>query len=180
MSAAIQAVSAVAVAALTYSLVRVTRKYTDLTNRIAGLNEKELSASMQPVIGIRLLNNSLGNSGRKNDEVSFQAFIENLGSQPVKLAAVTGFVVFRDGQRIREVDTAIRNAVLMPKPLAAASSNVSVFFQIDSGRTGVRFEDYEVEAGVDCTDLAGVSEHSFMVGHDKFLRHFHGFLKPRN
>ena len=50
-------------------------------------------------------------------------------------------------------------------------------FRLFTGAYAEGFKDCSLACAVDCTDLAGVSEHSFFFDSENGLRHYFGFRK---
>jgi hypothetical protein len=84
-SGAVQAVCAVFIAVLTLLLFWTTRRYTQLTSRIARVTEKQLAASVQPVLAFFIQGLAIGSGSDYAHSVSFDAIIRNDGASPAKL-----------------------------------------------------------------------------------------------
>lgn len=189
---AIQALTAVAVVVLTYFLVRVTSKYTRITGEIAEVTkrqlldtekqleiinkqlviaQKELSASMQPVLKIDTYDYSEGcDAGSDNVILLCTLEITNTGHKPVKLLAVTAITYFDDSLPYNLKLTEKDNTVMMPDDVQRNKLSVITHLKV------VEANAYDWKIEIDCTDLAGVSEHSFVYdGKTNQLRHFLGF-----
>jgi hypothetical protein len=129
-----------------------------LTNTIAETARRQLSASIQPVVSLEILDERLITERDKPLVVGGRVGVKNLGTAPLKIRALSGFVRFRTASRFQQTPYTINPAndiVLMPD-----DENVQKIWlhtDIDSQERG----ECTLALALDCVDLAGVSEHSF-------------------
>jgi hypothetical protein len=168
---AVQALSAMVIVLLTGALVYITWRYEQITNRIAKVTEKQLSASLQPVLYIEVADRMYGHDADGYGFVTFRSFIRNGGTNPVKLITLVGFIRSHQNQLLAQVIFSDENIVLMPE----ANDSRVIFLRI-TDRT-IQTTECRVALGVHCTDLAGVSQHSFIYDERDGLKHLFGFFK---
>ena len=166
IAAVIQALTAVAIVFLTKRLSEATAKYTELTAKIAEVNAKQLRAHMYPVIDIT--NAFMAVSTGTTAGIGIRINVSNRGETPVKLFSVSG-VALKNGKPVgRGSIESLRNAVAMPGKAYEEWAQIEL-------PSDVKGSECQVYSTVDCTDLAEVSEHSFVLDPDGTLRHFLGF-----
>lgn len=174
-AAAVQALSAIVVAILTAALIWVTSRYVHLTKAIAETTRQQLAASVQPVLALAILESGILTRKGQAVSVSGRIGVKNRGSNPVKVVSISLIVQFKSPQKFLQIPCSITqrdNVVLMPE-----EEDLQLFNKMLTEMTADEAGDYVLGAGVDCTDLAGVSEHSFYVDPQGQLRHFFGFRK---
>jgi hypothetical protein len=169
-SSAIQALTAIVIAVLSYLLYRTTSKYTVLTNRIAQVTEKQLAASVQPIIHIKITDKGYGESSDQGNSISLQTQITNSGTSPIKFKAITAYLRLKEKLLMKQVIIEKENLVISPEK----HETFDVFLFTAEFRD-MNPHVCKVAVGVDCTDLAGVSEHSFVFDEERGLKHFFGF-----
>ena len=159
-------------AAVTFFLAMVTTVYVLITGRLAKTAAQQLSASVQPVLELAF-DGKRRLSGTGNDCLCTTAVITNRGPTPVKLVAITAALRqgsspsayrYRDGIPITSQD----NEILLP------NKATKLLLILDTGMQSINIEQWAVAILVECTDLAGVSRHSFYLDHDNRLRHLFG------
>jgi hypothetical protein len=174
---AVQAIAAVVVAGLTAALVLVTWKYVDLTKQIVKTAQRQLSAAMQPVLKLEILEEGAQFQLGERIKILGKVVIVNLGQQPVKIKGITALVRFKESasnyEQVPYPVTSGDNLVLMPND----PPEIREFLILTDFVYFKAPQDCSLAIGVDCTDLAGVSEHSFFYDSQSGLRHFFGFMK---
>jgi len=172
-SGAIQGIAAIIALAFTAALIWVTWRYTRLTKRIADVTASQLAASLAPIIAIAVDNKKIGYNKEGNALVSFNVKVTNNGTTPIKLCRVTAFAIFGPGDMSEYTLCKDEMMVLMPKEYFNGPAPIEVGKLEDRGN--------ERKQGVVawCTDLSGLSKHSFVYHADaQILRHIFGFEAP--
>lgn len=159
---AVQAVAAMIVAGLTAVLIGVTCWYATLTRRMALSMERQLASSFQPTIEMALSNRfqGQGSDGRGNhtESVSGTVIIRNKGSLPMKIVSVSMKLIY-DKQTFpdHEIRIDAKSRVVAP---GETTQFVLLTINVPIGGSTAP---YEQIAQIHCSDLAGVSKHSFAV-----------------
>jgi hypothetical protein len=172
---AVQALAAVLMFIVTTVLCWVIWLYVRFTNTIAETARRQLSASIQPVVSLEILDERLITERDKPLMVGGRVGVKNLGTAPLKIRALSVVVRFRTASGFQQTPYTINPAndiVLMPD-----DENVQKIWlhtDIDSQERG----ECTLALALDCVDLAGVSEHSFFYDPAIGLRHFFGFRQP--
>jgi len=173
----VQALSAIATTFLTVALISVTWWYVRLTKTIAETMKRQLAAGAQPVVALDLVQSGTRFTLGRPVQVSGALSITNRGQQPIKICSVTVLVRFKNpAQHYSQVPYAITqrdNRVLIPGDPPQIQR-----FVLFTGAEAEGFDDCSLACGIDCTDLAGISEHSFFFDREGGLRHYFGFRKP--
>ena len=176
-SGAVQAIAAVVVVGLTATLVWVTWQYVRLTKRISETAQRQLSAAMQPVLSLEVLEEGTHFKFGERIKIRGTIGIANRGQQPVKIKAISAVVRLRSTKETEPVLYPITdrdNLVLMPND----RPDIRDFVLFTDFVYNAPTENCSLGIYVDCTDLAGVSEHSFFYDQASGLRHYFGFKKP--
>lgn len=175
-SAGVQALAAVVIVVLTAALVSVTGQYVRLTKRIAETTQRQLSATIQPVLSLVVLKEGLLTKLGLPIKFAGRIEIANRGQQPVKVKSISAVVRLRSVKSFEQLAYRISdcdNLVLMPNGPPDVRDFALQTELVWSAPTDV----CSLGIYADCTDLAGVSEHSFYYDPDSGLRHFFGFKK---
>ncbi len=167
---AVQAFAAVASVLLTAMLAYVTWRYTNLTHRIATITEKQLASSIQPVLRVEIVDRLHGQASDAVDVSSFHLYVRNEGTTPLKLKAIAAFVKYKNTDVIRHDIVTDDNIVVMP------NNNDQRQLELDVSSDQESPQDYHIAIGVDCTDLAGVTDHSFIYDEREGLKHYFGYV----
>jgi hypothetical protein len=158
---AVQAIMAVIIGVLTAVLIGVTCWYAVLTRRMARTMERQLAASFQPDINLSLSNRFHGSSsnyGVRGENASITIVITNKGNVPVKIAAVAMKVIFRDKSRPEEmIELDAEQRVVAPGQ-ATEFNHLTVELPLGSING-----DFERRIQIHCSDLAGISKHTFSM-----------------
>jgi len=176
-AAFVQGLSALLTTAVTGILCWVTWRYVRLTNIMAETMKRQLSASMQPFLLLSILEEKYQTEENQPIILHAKVAVKNRGAQPVKLVRMSVFVQYwpnnsaRHGMFPKVVLEGV-GRVLMPEEEEIQVTIVQTEIRYRGpGRYGLRLH-------VECTDLSGVSEHSFVLEPPYGLRHFFGFWKP--
>ena len=166
----VQAFAAVASVLLTAMLAYITWRYTNLTHRIAAITEKQLASSIQPVLRVEIVDRLHGQASDAVDVSSFHLYVRNEGITPFKIKAITAFVKYKNTDVVRHEIVSDENIVVMP------NNNDQRQLELDVSSDQESPQDYHIAIGVDCTDLAGVTDHSFIYDERQGLRHYFGYV----
>jgi hypothetical protein len=178
-SAAIQAVSAVVTVIVTGILCCVTTRYVVLTSAIADTTQKQLSASLQPVLTMGVRNDILGNSPatmeQRQANISGSFHVANTGNTPFKIKQVyivpeysTPDKPFKQDKYMRP---GIENRIVMPHEQIEEQYN----FNTAMDYSNIKLVRYGII--LDCTDLSEVAMHRFTFHPTKGIHHE---FRPRN
>ncbi len=154
---AVQAISAAVTVILTFTLIGVTCWYAALTRRMVLTMERQLAASVQPDTDLKLINGYSGSSGHKKD-VSGTIVVANKGNVPVKVIAVAMKLVF-DNNAFPDQSTTIDAQQRVVAPGKTAEFRY-LTLQVPSSGANAKYEQF---AQIHCSDLAGISRHTFKV-----------------
>ena len=156
---AVQAVMAIVIGVLTGVLIGVTWWYARLTRRMALTLEQQLAASFHPDIRMILIgqirSEGTNPAGVRSESVSGTIVVTNKGDLPLKVVAAAMKLVY-DNNAFPD------QGVTMDAQQRVLSPSQTAQFQLalDVPLGGSRVE-YEQVAQIHCSDLAGVSKHSF-------------------
>jgi hypothetical protein len=168
-SGAVQAIT-------TTILVLITGWYAALTRRMAKIMTRQLSATFQPVVNIEFIHHFQGqgiDGGMRSEDVYNVVKITNESTSPLKLVHVTVFI-YMDDFRFYNRKKTISQSGLVLRPKQQKEFEIDV--EVDIGSTAAKYKRTFI---VHCTDLAGVSAHSFScVGDTTDITHEFGFFKP--
>jgi hypothetical protein len=158
---AVQAIMAIIIVLLTAALTGVTWWYASLTRRMASTMERQLGASFQPNIGMALTNRFQGEhrdrGGTESESVMGTITITNNGDLPLKVVAIAMKLLYdNDVFPAQMTKEDARQRVVSPG--GATQFHLTLDVPLGSSRVG-----YEQIAQIHCSDLAGVSKHSFSV-----------------
>jgi hypothetical protein len=159
---AVQAVTALAIMVLTAVLGGVTYWYAKLTQRMALTLEQQLVASFYPDVELVLKDKMQGSGvafGEEHASVSGTIVVKNKGNVPIKVISVAMKVVY---------DAAAfppQTLTVDAKHRVVSSSQTTEFLllTLEVPVGGSRGSNYEQIAQIHCSDLAGVSKHTFSV-----------------
>jgi hypothetical protein len=176
-SSAIQAVSAAVVAFFTLILILLTGWYARITRFMSRTMEKQLQAAFQPSVGITYTHHFRGQGvdreGVKSESVFSYVQLRNDCESPIKIHAVKMFI-FTGDPRFYDKEATLDQSGLILAPEKTKDFRISI--DVDKGTTEI---DYRRIFMVHCTDLAGVSEHSFQCeGGTTDITHTFGFRRP--
>jgi hypothetical protein len=170
---AIQALTAIAITLLTAALIGVTWWYAGLTQQMAKTMQQQMVAAFQPSVGLIFSLRTTGrNSTPTGTEDSIGGFVRcvNNGQQPVKIVSLMIDVTFADGafpNRSMTIDG--ENLILAP------ASPKEFVFAVVVPQTAIGI-DHTRHAKLWCSDLAGVSQHTFEMNEgDTDITHYLGF-----
>lgn len=96
---AVQAMMAILIGLLTVTLIIITTSYTRLTRRMAETMERQLAASFQPDIELKLLNEFKGSThyqGKISERASGTIVVTNKVNIPIEIVATAIKIVFDD------------------------------------------------------------------------------------
>lgn len=158
---AIQALGGIVILVLTAALVCVTWWYATLTRDMASTLKAQLAASFQPNIEMKLSDRFQGigiSLGVRDESVSGTITVINKGDLPVKVVAVAMKLVYdKNAFPVQTMSEDARSRVVSPGKSTQFKLNMNV--PLDGGST----EPYDQIAQIHCSDLAGVSQHSFSI-----------------
>jgi hypothetical protein len=157
---AVQAVMAVIIVVLTAALVGVTCWYAGLTRRMALTMEQQLAASFHPDIEMTLTNRFQGkgsNFGVQSESVSGTIVVTNRGTLPLKVVSAAMKLVY-DKNAFPDQRTTMdaQQRVISP----GKTAEFTMILDVPLGASQAAYEQW---AQIHCSDLAGVSKHSFSV-----------------
>jgi len=164
---------------VTVVLCYLTWRYVQLTKKISETSLRHLSASIQPIVLLEIFEYALI-TGNHPLIVTGKVGVKNLGSAPLKIRSLSVLVRFKSASEYKQMPYPVERVdglVLGGLVLVPDQENIQEFIaetDIDSKDRG----ETTLALGMDCTDLAGVSEHSFFFDPNIGLRHFFGFRKP--
>ena len=156
---AVQAVMAIIIGVLTAVLIAVTWWYAGLTRRMASTMEQQLVASFHPDIEMSLIDRFQGQG--TGESVSGTIVITNKGDLPLKVVSVAMKLVY-DGNAFPDQRTTMDAQQRVVSPDKTAQFNLMLYVPLGGSRA-----EHEHIAQIHCSDLAGVSKHSFSVSSRK-------------
>ena len=159
---AVQAIMAIVIGAFTAVLIGVTWWYAALTRRMALTLEKQLASSFQPSIEMALTNQFQGQGsdghGNRSETVSGTIIVRNKGNLPLKIVSVSMKLVYdKEAFPVQTKTIDAKSRVVAP-----GETTQFILLTIDVPLGGSTAP-YEQIAQIHCSDLAGVSKHSFSV-----------------
>lgn len=161
-AAGVQAITAIVIVALTLALVGVTWWYAKLTKRMARTLRKQLAASFQPNVEMMLTNLSHGQGsdgrGEHSETVCGTITVRNKGNLPLKVITVAMKLIY-DKAAFPDQTTTFdaKQRVVAPDETTEFRH---LIIEVPSGGSTTPHEQI---AQIHCSDLAGVSRHSFSV-----------------
>jgi len=160
-AAGVQAITAIVIAFLTLALVYVTGRYVALTKSMALTLREQLAASFQPNVEMALINLSHGQGGDGRGEwsenVGGTITVRNRGNLPLKVVTVAMKLIYdKAAFPAKTVKVDAKQRVLAPDGETQFNLSIDV-------PPGGSTAPYEQIAHIHCSDLAGVSKHSFWV-----------------
>lgn len=174
---AVQGIASLATAVLTAVLVAVTYRYTRLTHRLAKFAEDQLKASVEPpILDIAREiepGSLLYKSGPESNCLRVSISVTNVGARPVKIldgtviASVNGKDVGAGAIR------GMKNQVLMPSPSEPAEAYSRILLSPNVDKISVR-----IKTLIKCTDLADISEHTYVMQPNGDIQHYSRFIQP--
>lgn len=179
-AAAVQALTAIAITVLTAVLIGVTWWYAGLTQKMAktmqdqaSTMQQQMIAAFQPSVALGFSFRATGSSGTPTGtEHMIGGFVlcTNNGQQPVKVASLTIDVTFQDGT-LPKASMIIDGENLIIAP----GANKQFVFDIVVPEAALEL-DHRRYAKLWCSDLAGVSQHTFAIADgDNDVSHYLGF-----
>lgn len=175
-ASAVQAVTAIVVAVFTVVLIFLTGWYANITKSMAKTMRQQLASAFQPFINIEFVHHFQGkgfSAGVHSESVFSAIHLTNKSAAPIKLAALRLFIYLND-PRFYDKETVIDQSGLVIGPDEVKEFEVTVDVQL--GATGVKYQRVVV---VHCTDLSGVSAHSFRsIAGTNDITHTFGFYRP--
>jgi hypothetical protein len=171
---AVQAIMAIVICVLTAVLIGVTWWYAKLTRRMAFTLEQQLAASFHPDIEMTLINRFQGKGtsfGVKTESVSGTIVVTNNGDLPLKVASAAMKLVY-DKRAFPDQATTMDTQQRVVSPGKTAQFTMTL--DVPLGGSDVEYEQW---AQIHCSDLAGVSKHSFSISSRKegVVNQFAGF-----
>ena len=176
-ASAIQAVSAAVVALFTLILIFLTGWYARITSFMSRTMEMQLKAAFQPNVGIKYINHfqgkGIGQDGARSESVFNYVHLNNECDSPIKIHAVKMFIFTGDPRFYDKAKTIDQSGLILAP---GKGKDFSISIDVDQGTTRTNYKRVFV---VHCTDLAGVSEHSFQCeGGTADIKHTFGFGRP--
>ncbi len=159
-AAGVQAITAIVIVVLTFALVGVTWWYAALTKSMALTLREQLAASFQPNVEVALTElHSQGSDGRggHSETVSGTITVHNKGNLPLKVVTVAMKLIYDEAAF--PVQTVTDDA----KQRAVAPEETTRFMLLIVVPSGGSTAPHEQIMQIHCSDLAGVSKHSFSV-----------------
>ena len=161
-AAGVQAITAIFIVLLTLALVGVTWWYATLTKSMELTLKEQLAASFQPNVEMALTDRSTGQGsdwrGGHTETVAATIIVRNKGTLPLKVVAVAMKLIYnQDAFPVQTMTVDAKQRVVAPDGETQFSHLI-----IDVPPGGSKAL-YEQIAQIHCSDLAGVSEHSFWV-----------------
>jgi hypothetical protein len=161
-AAGVQTITAIAIALLTLALVGVTWWYAGLTKSMALTLREQLAASFQPDIEMALTNRFQGQGsdgrGGHSETVAGTIIVRNKGNLPLKVVTVAMKLIYdKAAFPVQTVTVDAKQRVVAP-----GETTQFILLTIDVPPGGSTAP-YEQIAQIHCSDLAGVSKHSFSV-----------------
>jgi hypothetical protein len=170
----VQGFGSVVTALLTAVLIIVTWRYVRLTKAIATISQRQLSASLQPLVDLIFVEQSIITSQGRVVNIRGKLCLKNRGSIALKILAVSILIRYKTTTGFEQDVTHITqrdNRVLMPDEEAIFN------FALNSDKPANDRLDAELALTTDCTDLVGISEHSFWRDFNGELRQQFGFRR---
>jgi hypothetical protein len=171
---AVQAVMAIIIGVLTAVLIIVTLWYAVLTRRMVLAQEQQLAASFHPDIEMTLIHRFQGKGssfGVKSETVAGTIVVKNNGDLPLKVVSAAMKLVF-DKNAFPDQTTTMdaKHRVVSPGKTAQFTLTLDV-------PLGSLEAEYEQWAQIHCSDLAGVSKHTFSTSNhnEGVVNQFAGF-----
>jgi hypothetical protein len=161
-AAGVQAITAIVIVVLTSALVWVTWRYVKLTKSMERTLREQLAASFQPNVEIALTECSFGSEsdgrGGHSENVAGTIIVRNKGNLPLKVVRVAMKLIYDNGAfPVQTVTEDAKHRVVAP------DEETQFRHLIIDVPPGASTAPYEQIAQIHCSDLAGVSEHSFSV-----------------
>ena len=172
----VQAIMAIIIGVLTAVLIGVTWWYAKLTRGMALTLEQQLAASFHPDIEMTLMHRFQGqgiSQGVKSESVSGTIVVTNKGDLPLKVVSAAMKLVYdKNAFPDQTITMDTHQRVVSPGKTAQFTLNLDV-------PLGGSTAEYDQLAQIHCSDLAGVSQHTFVISHrDKdVVNQFAGFQK---
>ena len=162
----LQAITAMIIAIFTLVLIGVTWWYAYLTKKMAATLREQLVASFQPNIGLTLTNRFQGKGkdgyGGQHENVSGTIIVTNKGNLPLKVLSVAMKLIYdKEAFPTQTIRLDAQQRLVSPGQ-TTEFSHLTMDVAIGGSKAP-----YEQIAQIHCSDLAGVSNHSFSVSsHD--------------
>ena len=158
----VQAITAVVIALLTLALVGVTWWYATLTRGMALTLKEQLAASFQPNVEMTLTDRFQGQGsdglGGHHESVSGTINVSNKGNLPFKIVSIAMKLVFdKDAFPVQTLTADAKHRVVAP---GQTTKLMPLTMDVPLGGSTAP---YEQVAQIHCSDLSGVSKHSFSV-----------------
>jgi hypothetical protein len=162
IAAGVQAITSIVIVFLTAALVYVTCRYVRLTQDMALTLREQLAASFQPNVELALIERSHGSgsdgSGGHSETVAGTITVHNKGNLPLKVVMVAMKLIYD------KAAFPVQTMTLDAKQRVVAPGETTQFSHlIIDVPPGDSTAPYEQIAQIHCSDLAGVSKHSFSV-----------------
>ena len=166
--AVMQTFTAIATVVLTIVLVCVTWWYARLTRRMALTMEQQLRANFAPDVAFAFIHNAYLTGGDGSEDFAGSVQIKNNGALPLKVNSLRVLVQVT-GKNNQSTDLKEAELVIGPEKMRDFRYVLSVL-------PGTSRGEYRLRAIVTCTDLAGVSKHSFVCENgSQTISHYVGF-----
>jgi hypothetical protein len=171
---AVQAVMAIIIGVLTAVLIGVTWWFARLTRRMALTLEQQLAASFHPDIEMTLIHRFQGTGtsfGVKSESVSGTIVVTNKGNLPLKVVSAAMKLVY-DNDAFPDQTTTMDAQQRVISPGKTAEFRLTLDVPLGGSKA-----EYEQQAQIHCSDLAGVSKHTFSISHrnEGVVNEFAGF-----
>ena len=160
-AAGVQAITAIVIVVLTFALVGVTWWYAMLTKSMALTLREQLAASFQPNVEMALTDRFHGEGrdgrGGHSEAVSGTITVHNKGNLPLKVVTVAMKLIYDEAAfPVQTVTDDAKQRVVAPEETA----RFMLLIDVPSGGSTAPHEQI---AQIHCSDLAGVSKHTFSV-----------------
>jgi hypothetical protein len=159
-SGAVQAIMAIIIGVLTTVLIGVTWWYASLTRRMAHTLEQQLAASFHPNLEMVFLHHYQGkgtDQGVYTETVFSELLIRNKGDLPLKIISVFTKLIYKDQKFANQIEELVAQHRVVP-PGGDVSYQITIYVP-----EGASTAEYERRGMIHCSDLAGVSKHSFSI-----------------
>ncbi len=161
-AAGVQAITAIFIVVLTFALVGVTWWYATLTRRMERTLREQLAASFQPNVEMALTDCFRGEGsderGGHSETVAGTITVRNKGNLPLTVVTIAMKLIYdKAAFPVKTVTVDAKQRVVAPD-----ETTQFILLTIDVPPGGSRAP-YEQIAQIHCSDLAGVSKHSFSI-----------------
>ena len=170
-SAAIQALMAIVMVAVTVVLIIITGRYVILTHQIATIMQQQMEASFQRFVDTAITFKAQGKSHYpQSDTVYGHILVENKSAVPLKLVSIKMAVHFKEAPfKDSVIVKDCQNIILYP----SRQKELPLIVRVPPY---VAKEEPIRKVLLQCTDLTGRSRHTFVISEDsRDTTHYLGF-----